>query len=114
MDHAQPPCYVRATSHGLRGPEMKVPHEPGRRPASRSRLACLSAALAAVCVLAAGPAAGTASASSIQSLSAVSLSTTASGVQHVRYTLSFNASSTGALASGGTIKIAGPAGTVMP
>jgi hypothetical protein len=51
----------------------------------------------------------------ITGLSAVSLSSPAGGIKHVRYSFSFNASgSTGRLVAPGTIKIAAPAGTVLP
>src|SRR5205823_729500 len=55
-----------------------------------------------------------AQASSVQSLSAVTLSSSAGGIQHVRYSFSFVTSPTGGLGSGGTITVAAPAGTVLP
>ena len=51
----------------------------------------------------------------ITGLSGVSLSSSAGGIDHVSYALSFSASgSTGRLVAPGTIKIAAPAGTVLP
>src|SRR3954453_4541221 len=59
-------------------------------------------------LLTASPAAAT----SVQSLTAPTLSSTAAGVPHVRYTFSFTASSL--LVSGGTITITAPTGTTLP
>src|SRR4051794_31481020 len=53
-----------------------------------------------------------AAASSVQSLTAPTLSSTAAGVQHVRYTFSFTAS--GMLGSTGHIVVTAPSGTVLP
>lgn len=51
----------------------------------------------------------------VTSVTAPSLSSTAGGVQHVRYSFSFNAgASNGKLVAPGTITIAAPAGTVLP
>jgi predicted RNA-binding protein with TRAM domain len=52
---------------------------------------------------------------SVTNVTAPSLSSTAGGVQHVRYSFGFNAGATnGGLVSPGTITIAAPAGTVLP
>jgi predicted RNA-binding protein with TRAM domain len=51
----------------------------------------------------------------VTNVTAPSLSSTAGGVQHVRYSFGFNAGATnGGLVSPGTITIAAPAGTVLP
>jgi hypothetical protein len=58
-------------------------------------------------------AASPALASSVQVGSAPTLTSTGGGVQHVRYTVTFTTSATGALADGDTITISAPAGTVF-
>src|SRR4051812_31629301 len=68
----------------------------------------LALLLVAAGLLTASPAAAT----SVQSLTAPTLSSTAAGVQHVRYTFSFT--TTGALGAGNDIVVTGPSGTVMP
>jgi hypothetical protein len=51
----------------------------------------------------------------VTNVTAPSLSSTAAGVQHVRYSFSFNAgANNGGLVAPGTITIAAPAGTVLP
>jgi hypothetical protein len=73
-----------------------------------SRITWLAALLVVGGLLTASPAA----ASSITSLTAPTLSSSAATVQHVRYTFSFTATSL--LVNGGNIVITGPTGTVMP
>jgi hypothetical protein len=76
----------------------------------RYRIALLAALLVGAAIVL--PAA--AQASSVTGVSVPTLSSTAGGVQHVRYSVSFTTSATGGLGSAGTITITGPAGTVMP
>src|SRR4051812_23066336 len=73
-----------------------------------SRITWLAALLVAAGLLTASPAA----ANSVTSLTAPTLSSSAAGAQHVRYTFSFTASSL--VVNGGNIVVTGPTGTVMP
>ena len=69
-------------------------------------------AVAVMMLLGTGFAAAPAQASSVTGVTAASLSSTATGIQHVKYSVGFTAT-TGS-AGAGTIKIDAPAGTVLP
>ncbi|MEA2411186.1 MAG: hypothetical protein QOC77_1747, partial [Thermoleophilaceae bacterium] len=74
------------------------------------RVALLAALLVGAALFSAAPA----QASQLQNVSAVTLSTHAGGAQHVRYSFSITTSASGALGSGGTIRIDADNGTVLP
>ena len=88
---------------------------PPRRSGSLTdRAGRLIAALVVALVFEAGVAAAPALASSVTSLSAVSLSSSAAAATGVRWSSGFTTSSAGGLSSNGTVTVVTPSGTVLP